>query len=174
MTTTRPHLSLSIAGLLAGLILPLSVLIGVPSAQAAELTVTDPSGDNSRPGLDILSATVDNADYSVTIDINFKAHKSGTTVVGLRSRDHGTLRVANLHDVDGRDRTLLLNSTGRIACDGLIAKWHEKVAGLTLQVPSTCLWQGNYGAIRPWLLTEGLTSGSDVDYAATDRWTPRG
>ncbi|MFL6182586.1 MAG: hypothetical protein ACJ73J_09775 [Actinomycetes bacterium] len=174
MTTTRPLKSLSIAGLLIGLILPLSVAFGVQTAHAAALTFTDPSGDTSRPGLDLINATLDNGDYTVTIDINFKAHKSGTTVVGLRARERGTLRIANLHDADGRDRTLLLNSSGRIACDGLSAQWRDKRAALRLEVPSGCLWQGNYGAIRPWLLTEGLKSGSDVDYAATDTWTPRG
>jgi hypothetical protein len=167
-------MSLSVAGLLAGLILPLSVMLGASPAHAAGLTITDPSGDNSRPGLDIVSAVVDNADYTVTIDINFKAHRSGTTVVGIRARGRGTIRIANLHDADGRDRTVLLDNTGRIACRGLSSEWHEKSAALTLSVPSSCLWQGNYGSVRPWLLTEGLKSGSDVDYAATDQWTPRG
>ena len=174
MTTTRPLKSLSIAGLLIGLILPVSIAVGAQTAQAATLTFTDPSGDTSRAGLDLVSATLDNADYTASIDINFKAHKSGTTVVGLRARGRGTLRIANLHNADGRDRTFLLNNSGRIACDGLSANWREKSAALHIEVPSSCLWQGNYGAIRPWLLTEGLKSGSDVDYAATDAWTPRG
>jgi hypothetical protein len=174
MTTQRTLKSLSIAGLVAGLMLPLLMVVGVSTANAEALSITDPSGDNVRRGLDIVGARVDNADYALTVDLNVRADRSGTTVVGVRAHDRGTLRIVNLHDLEGPDRTVLLNKNGRIACAGLSAEWNDNSSELTLSVPSSCLWQGNYGAVRPWLLTEGLKSGSDVDYAASDAWVSRG
>jgi hypothetical protein len=174
MTTRRTLKSLSVAGLVAGLILPLLTVVGVSTANADAVTITDPSGDNTRRGLDIVGAQIDNADYTLSVDLNVRADRSGTTVVGVRAHDRATLRIVNLHDLEGPDRTLLLNKNGRIACAGLTATWSDKSPELSLSVPSTCLWQGNYGAVRSWLLTEGLKSGSDVDYAASGVWVSRG
>ena len=160
---------MSVAGLVAGLI-----ALSAPVAYAAETTLKDPSGDNAGPGLDLLSANIQNDDYTMTISVDYRVHRSGTTIVGLKARDRGVLRVVNQHDTGGPDRTLLLDKDGRIACDGLLAVWNGNRAQLTLSVPSTCLWQGNYGAVRPWVLTEGLNSGSDIDFLTTDGWIARG
>ena len=67
---------------------------------------------------------------------------------------------------------MLLDRNGRIACDGLVVNWNNASASATYKVPSTCLWQGNYGAVRPWFLTEGLNSGSDIDLATSTEFVP--
>ena len=61
MTRTRVASVLLSAGLAVGLSLALA-----PAASAAELTVTDPARDNEAPGLDIVSAVLQNTDYTVS------------------------------------------------------------------------------------------------------------
>ena len=173
MTTRRTPLSLSIVGITAGLISALA-LVSAPAASAAELGLTDPSGDNAVVGLDIVAADLDNDDYRLKTTVDFRRHRSGTVVVGLEARQRGLLRVVNQHDPDGTDRTLLLNSSGRVTCRGIRAEWDAADAEVTLSVPSTCLWNGNYGAVQPWVLTEPLNTGTDVDTLTTSSWTPRG
>jgi hypothetical protein len=166
------------AALTAALSLALTVglTLGLaPAASAAELTITDPARDNQLPGLDIVGATLDNADYVLAAEVNMRVDRSGTVIVGLKARQRPLIRLVSRHDVDGRDRTFLVDQDGaRVRCDGLHTTWNTEQPSVTVGVPSTCLWQGNYGAVRPWFLTEGLDSGSDVDFAATDMWTPRG
>jgi hypothetical protein len=169
MTRTRVA-SLALTACLAfGLTLSLA-----PAASAAELTVTDPARDNQAPGLDIVSAVLQNTDYTVSGTVSFRADRDGTLIVGLKARDRGVLRVVSRHRADGGGRNVLLDRNGRIACDGLVVNWNNASASATFKVPSTCLWQGNYGAVRPWFLTEGLDSGSDVDFATTTEFVPRG
>ena len=137
--------SLSIAGVLAGL-----MLVAAPAAHAAEHSLSDPARDNQHPGLDLLDVETNNGDYATTVTVDYRTHRSGTTVVGLKARERGLLRIVNVHDRNGPDRTLLLNNAGRVACEGLRAMWDADDAELTVAIPSICLWQGNYGAVRSW------------------------
>lgn len=168
MTTPARILSLSVVGALS-----VGLTLGVgPAAQAAEETLTDLANDHSRPGLDIVGAVVTNDDRAVTVTMNFRADRNGYAVVGLKARDRGLLRVAVRHEVDGADRDFLLDADGRVRCAGLTSTWAATTA--TLTVPSTCLWRGNYGAVRAlWLLTEALGH-ADVDVAGPTRWIARG
>lgn len=168
MRTPARILSLSVVGALSvGLTLGL-----VPTAQAADETLTDVANDQLRPGLDIIGAVVTNDDYAVTVTMNFRADRNGYAVVGLKARDRGLLRVVARHDVDGADRDFLLDAEGRVRCAGLTSSWAATT--VTLTVPSTCLWRGSYGAVRaPWLLTEALGH-ADVDVAGPTRWISRG
>ncbi len=68
MTRRRASSALTIA-LSVGLTLGLSLALA-PAASAAELTVADPARDNQLPGLDIVGATLDNADYALTVEVN--------------------------------------------------------------------------------------------------------
>jgi len=145
-----------------------------PAASAAELTVTDPARDNAGRGLDIVSAVVDNDDYVLTGTVSVSADRDGTLIVGLKAHDRGLVRVVSKHHEAGRSRSLLIDNDGRVTCDGLTVRWNAKARSATFSVPSTCLWDGNYGAVRPWFLTEGLDSGSDVDFATTDDFVARG
>lgn len=63
----------------------------------------------------------------------------------------------------------------RLRCSGACTRFR-------LRLPSRCLLDGDYGAVRGWFLTEELNGGGDVDYApdAADEtldvtsWVPRG
>lgn len=169
MTPTRVTSVVLSACLSLGLALSLA-----PVASAAELTVTDPARDNSSPGLDIVSGVLSNTDYTVSGTVSFRSDRDGTLVVGLKARERVLLRLVSRHRADGGSRNVLLDPNGRISCRGLVVNWNNATATAAFKVPSTCLWQGNYGAVRPWFLTEGLDSGNDVDFAETTQFVPRG
>ncbi|MCZ3387954.1 MAG: hypothetical protein LH645_02255 [Actinomycetia bacterium] len=145
-----------------------------PAASAAELTVTDPARDNDGQGLDIVSGMLDNTDYTLTGTVGFRADRDGTLIVGLKARERAIVRLVSRHRADGGGRNVLLDRRGRIACEGLVVNWNGASATATFGIPSTCLWQGNYGAVRPWFLTERLDSGTDVDFATTKEFVARG
>ena len=170
MTSAHRILSLSVAGALSvGLSLGLA-----PAAHAAQETLTDAVNDQEARGLDLVGATLANDDYALTLTMNFRNDRSGYAVVALKARDRALLRVAGKHQVGGANREFLLDGDGRISCDGLTSDWDAEGRSVTFTVPSTCLWRGNYGAVRsPWLLTEQL-DGGDVDIAGPTGWIARG
>ena len=177
MTSRQTLRPLSIAGRLAGLTTSLVaglVFISATPASAEVLALTDPSGDKSRPGLDIVAVDLNNNDYRLTTTVDYTSHRSGKTIVGVRARKAALIRIVNVHDADGTDHSFLLDSTGRLRCAGIRTQWDVEDAELTLSVPSSCLWSGNYGSVTPWVLTEPLNSGSDVDTLTTSAWVARG
>lgn len=164
---------------IASIVLSVPLALGLmaflaPAASAAELTVTDPARDNALPGLDIVSAVLQNNDYSVAGTVGFRADRDGTLIVGLKARDRGLLRLVSKHKAGGGGRSFLVDNDGRLVCDALTVSWHNRSASVSFNVPSTCLWEANYGGVRPWFLTEGLDSGGDVDVARTSTFVPRG
>lgn len=164
--TTSTALSICISiGLAIGL---------APAASAAELTVTDPARDNAAAGLDFVSAVLQNNDYTVTGSVSFRADRAGTLIVGLKASDRGLVRLVSRHRAGGGSRSFLIDADGRLVCDGMTVSWNNRSATASFSIPSTCLWEGNYGAVRPWFLTEGLDSGADVDIARTSTFIPRG
>jgi hypothetical protein len=169
MTTRRILAALSAAGV-AGLI-----LLASPAAHAAELELTDPTRDNDGPGLDIVGASLTNNDYRMNITLDYRVNRSGMTIVGLKARDRASIRLIDKHQADGGGRTFLLSaSNDAINCGGLRADWDAEDAELNVSVPSRCLWSGNYGAVRPWFLTEPIGTGKDVDFLETNQWIARG
>jgi len=141
------------------------VLAMAPAASAAELSTTDPSGDNAGSGLDILGASVDNGTDVLTATMSFRRVRSGVAIVALKGKGLGLIRLVSKRHDDGTSRDFMLNAAGRVTCDGFVATWDETAASLTFTVPPTCLWSGDYSTLRaPWILTEVL-NGSDVDDA---------
>ena len=164
---------------IAAIVLSLPLALGLvaslaPAASAAELTVTDPARDNAGAGLDLISAVLQNNDYTVTGTVGFRADRDGTLIVGLKARDRGLVRVVSRHQAGGGSRSFLVDADGRLVCDGLTVSWNIRSSSASFSVPSLCLWEGNYGSVRPWFLTEGLNSGADVDFATTTTFVPRG
>jgi hypothetical protein len=159
------------------LAVPLALGIGAalaPAALAAELTITDPTQDTNRGGLDIVSGVLNNGDYVMSGTVSFRKDVDGTVIVGLKARDKGLMRVVSRHQAGGSSNARLLDRNGRIACDGLVVQWNYPDASMTFSLPSTCVWKGNYGAVRPWYLTEGLRSAADVDIARSKTFVARG
>lgn len=169
MTTTR------VTSILLSTCIACGLAIGLaPAASAADLTVTDPSRDNAAKGLDIVSGVIENDDYRLSGTVSFRSDRDGTLVVGLKAHDRGLVRVVSKHREGGGARSLLIDNDGRVTCDGLVVRWNAMAGSVRFSVPSTCLWNGNYGALRPWFLTEGLDSGSDIDVATTEEFVARG
>ncbi len=160
MRPTRVTSLLASVSLSACLVLSLA-----PTASAAELSTTDPSGDNAGRGLDIVGASVDNGAEALSATVSFRKVRSGAAIVAIKAEGVGLIRLASKRHDDGTSRDFILNAAGRITCDGFVATWDESAASLTFTVPSTCLWDGKYATVRaPWILTEVL-KGSDVDDA---------
>jgi hypothetical protein len=181
LTSLAMNMSLTKTLSIVGTIGVGAVLVLGGSANAAELTVTDAAHDTARAGLDIVGASLDNDDYALSASVNFRKNRSGTVVIGVRARNRGFIRIVSKHHADGGGRSFLVNANGRLRCSDLTVSWHPARTSVSFAVPSTCLWGGNYGAVRAWILSEDLTSGTDVDYApehngssALTAWLPRG
>lgn len=169
MTTTR------VTSIVLSTCIAFGLAIGLaPAASAAELTVTDPSRDNTANGLDIVSGVLENGDNTLSGTVSFRTDRDGALIVGLKAHDRGLIRVVSKHREGGGSRSVLIDNDGRVNCDGLVVRWNAKAGSARFSVPSTCLWKGNYGAVRPWFLTEGLDSGSDIDVATTQDFVARG
>jgi hypothetical protein len=177
--TKRRSLTPAVAGLIAGVIATL--VLGASSASAATVVVNDPSGDAEGRGLDITGADLDNGDYALSTTVNFVSSRAGTVVVGLKARDRSLVRLVIRHRADGSSRSYLIDARNEpISCDGFAWAWRQARASVSFVVPSTCLWVGNYGAVKAWYLTE-RREGGDVDYAPErasrlqfTAWVPRG
>jgi hypothetical protein len=163
-----------------------TLLLAVPSsAQARQILVEDPAGDTIDPGLDMTSATFRNRDRAVVVTIAFTRDRRGEVIVAVDGRTRPPVRIVSQHRRQGPDRTFLITRTNDEApCRGLSSDWDRAEAVVQLRMPARCLGNGNYGALRFWVLTEGApgSSSSDVDYApetsrgglAFTDWVPRG
>ncbi|MEO8105906.1 MAG: hypothetical protein ABI720_01190 [Actinomycetes bacterium] len=146
-----------------------------PAASAAEFTITDPTGDTTARGLDIVSGVLDNDDYVMSGIISFRADRNGTLIVGLKARNRGLMRIVSNHRSGGAGGIRLIDNRGqRVDCDAMSIDWDTSAATATFTISSSCLWRGNFGGIRPWYLVEALNSGNDVDYATTRTFVSRG
>ena len=149
MTTRRILAALSAAGV-AGLI-----LLASPAAHAAELELADPARDNDGPGLDIVGAGLDNNDYRLTSRPRLPRQPFGHHDRRAQSAQSRTCAGGQQpprrwwrQDLPHRAHTTSCTAVG------LRADWDADDAELTVSVPSSCLWRGNYGAVQPWVLTE--------------------
>ena len=169
--TSRGLTSLS---LFAAIVVGLTVALA-PAGLAAEHTVTDPARDTTGHGLDIVSGVLDNDDYVMSGTVSFRADRNGVLIVGLKARHRQELRIVSKHAVGGAGAIRLIDRRGqRVDCEAMSIDWDNAAATATFSVASICLWQGNYGGVRPWFLVENLNSGHDVDYATTRTLVSRG
>jgi len=150
------------------------VMLGASPAFADSDTLSDPAGEVAPRFLDITEASVNNGERSIQASITFAEDRRGTVIVGVETRFHGVWRIVSKHRDTGPDRTFLVNEEGRVACDGLTGKWDRANATVAFTLPSRCINNGNFGAIKPWLLTEPLNSGSDGDLTGFESWIARG
>jgi len=150
------------------------VMLGASPALADSDTLSDPAGEVELRFLDITEASVNNGERSIQASITFAEDRRGTVIVGVETRFHGVWRIVNKHRDSAPDRTFLVNEEGRVACDGLTGSWDRSTATAEYTLPSRCINDGNFGAIKPWLLTEPLNSGSDGDLTGFRNWIARG
>jgi hypothetical protein len=157
------------------------VLFAATGALAAQLTVNDDVKDNMEPGLDIVKASVSNRDRAVVVTVFFRKDRLGDVVVAVKTRNHGAVGLAVKHR-SGPDKLFFLTRHDGVKCPRLRFDWLPKEAAVQFRMPSRCLNDGNYGAIKTWVLTEGAHGGGDTDYAPVrnagqlkySRWISRG
>ena len=168
--------SIAIVFLVIGL-----VALAAP-AQALNTTITDPAGDAAGQGLDITRATLSNRDHAYKAAITFVADTPGNVIVAVGTRDGQIFLLISEHHSHGSDDTFVVDGSGQtVPCAGMSSTWDRPSAVLVLTMPSSCMLDGDYGAVHSWVLTE-QSSGRDVDYAPVNRqgdirftpWIPRG
>lgn len=154
-------------------------LVGIASpATSSTLTVSDPAGDGTGPGLDITSLRVNNADYVLVVRVRFVRVVHGDLITFVRTRKGMLAAVVSEHQATG-NVTTLTTVAGETPCSGLRTVWDREADVAVVRVPSRCLRGGNYGALKVRVLTE---IGQDADLAPKSadgawRWTrlvPRG
>jgi hypothetical protein len=145
-------------------------------AEAEQLTIADPAGDAQAGGLDITGVHIRNRDHAILSTVTFVRDRPGLVIAAVKVRRGPFLRVVSEHRSSGADSVVLVNRRGReVPCGGLTSEWDRSAATVQLRLPSRCVNDGNYGAIRsPWTLIESLGSSNDVDLARTKRWISRG
>lgn len=137
-------------------------------AHADQVTVTDPAGDAAGRGLDITTVDVRNRDRAVIAVVGFRRATRGDIIVGVRARGGAGVRIVNEHRPQGEDRTYVIRGSlkrgvDEDTCPGATTVWDLEARTATLRLPSRCLDEGNYGAVRAAVLTE--QDAGDVDSA---------
>ncbi|MCM3516522.1 hypothetical protein [Nocardioides sp. P86] len=173
------------AALVLGVAAPLAL---TAPASAVTVVVTDPTGDaGGVKRLDVTRVKVANDDRRVVVRTTFAADRSGVLVVSLDPRGDTGLRLVARKNGSGDVSAEVVEGafTDRepteapLECDGLRLRWADDVARLSM--PSTCLHDGDYGAVRFSVLTE-RAGGGDSDEApqtaqgeiGSSVWIPRG
>ena len=174
-----------------------TLLIGAPT-HARPLAVDDPAGDRSGRGLDITRAVLKNRDHRLLGRVRFTREVRGDVVVSVDPRGASGLRLVNEHRPAAEDRNWVAAGAfsditggvedgsggsgasaapGEVPCKGFRVRWSSRRPVVVLSLPSRCLHDGDYGAVRFAVLTERASG--DSDYAPGNRrrvtgWIPRG
>ncbi|MDN4174175.1 hypothetical protein QWY28_14525 [Nocardioides sp. SOB77] len=155
-------------------------------AHAATLRLDDPEGDaGGAKRLDVVGVTIRNDDDRVVVRVAFAEERNGDLIVSIDPRGARGLRlVAEKRGEPGGDGAIgqqvlpgaftdTTTGPSPVTCDSYRLTWAGDVARMVM--PSDCLHDGDYGAIRVAVLTE---NGADSDYAPGEqgatRWIARG
>ncbi len=161
--------------------------VAASPAHAARIEIDDPKGDT--PGgkrLDVVGVRIHNEDDRVVVRVAFAAERNGDLIVSIDPRGARGLRlVAEKRGEPGGDGTVdqylvpgaftdTTTGPSPVTCTSYRLRWNGDVARMVM--PSDCLHDGDYGAIRVAVLTEN--GAGDSDYAPGDRgatrWIARG
>lgn len=178
-----------ISKLAASALLGASLIATGPSASAAEYTVVDSAGDAANPGLDFTEVTLNNLDDKIVVTAKFVRDRRGKLVVSVEPRGGSGIRLVSVYRPGGTSKSKVLPGSfsdpgseqggDPIDCPRFKVTWKPKADLARLQLPSSCLEGGDYGAVRFGYLSE---KGADTDFGpqsekgfltATD-WIPRG
>ncbi|MGZ5399421.1 MAG: hypothetical protein ACXWDM_05360 [Nocardioides sp.] len=143
-------------------------------AQAAVGIIQDPVGDAVGNGLDITRAALDNRDDQIVVRVRFDALKRSDLIVSVDPRGAQGLRMISEYRPKGQTENYLVpfafSNRGAgpddLDCPGYRVRWDTDTERAILRLPSSCLQDGDYGAVRFAVLTE---RGADADYAPENR-----
>jgi hypothetical protein len=172
------------AAVAAGLVTP---CVLAASVHADSRVVVDPVGDaGGARRLDVTHVKVRNDEDAIVVRVKFARVTSGDLIVSVDPRRASGLRLVAERNASGDIRSQVLPGAftdrsepivGDPPCTDMGVRWRQEVARLTM--PSSCLHNGDYGAIRFAVLTE---NGGDSDWApqslsgqtGASRWIARG
>ncbi|MCW2845672.1 MAG: hypothetical protein JWN22_3588 [Nocardioides sp.] len=156
-------------------------------AQAQVGSVVDPAGDASGSGLDIVSASVKNLDHTIVARVRFVESVRGDLVVSIDPRGARGVRLVSEYRPVAHTESFVLpgaftDGSGddtAVDCPGFRVHGSAERPVARLELPSSCLQDGDFGAIRFAVLTERR---GDTDYApekadgdlGSSSWIPRG
>ena len=160
----------------------LSLGVAAP-VTAAVGPLDDPTGD-AGGGLDVVHSTLDNRDRSIRITVRFDEAERGDLIVSVDPRGARGVRLVSEYRPAGKTKNFVVAGAftdkrvgGVLKCAGFKVRWNADTDRARLTLPSTCLQDGDYGAVRFSVLTE-RASGGDADLAPDDEtssaWIPRG
>ncbi len=159
-------------------------LVAAP-ASAQSLTTSDPADDTFAKGLDMTRIKVVNRDHAIVVTTTIVKSKGGEMIASNDPRKARGLRLVSDYRPKGETENFVLEGafTDKAAgddvvkCKGFRVRWSDEEPTVTMKLPSRCLQDGDYGAVRAAFLTEGQQV-SDVDYAPGEQgstdWIPRG
>jgi len=164
-----------------------ALLLTAGPAAAQQASLDDASGDGANKGLDITRVTVRNLDHAVVAKVRFEESVRGDVIVSIDPRGATGLRLVSKHRPAGTTKNRILpgaftdgdSSSDTSTCGGFRVRWSADQPTVTMRMPSRCLQDGDFGAIRFAVLTE---RGSDTDWApeaadgdiGSSRWVARG
>jgi len=158
------------------------VLALVPGpALAQEAALTDPAGDARNKGLDFVRVKLSSQDHRIVVKARFVKAKRGDVIVAIQPRGDRGVRLVSEYRPRGTTRNYVLAGAfsargagaAQLACPGFKVVWRPAKELARMRLPSTCLNNGDYGAVRFTFLSE--RGGSDTDAAAENSpWIPRG
>jgi hypothetical protein len=150
---------------LPALLLASCVVLVSGSALGQTVRVSDPAGDGLKGrSLDITAVRVANRDHAIVVTISVVQVVRGDLGVRMRARgdDHReTAAVLSTHRAH-HDTNRLFTVAGEQPCRGLRVRWDRTQEQVRVRVPSRCVDDGNYGALRVKVIFE---IGSDADVA---------
>lgn len=155
----------------AALALVTSMALAAP-AVAATGTLDDDTGDATQKGLDITRAVLDNRDHAIVVRVRFDDVRRGDLIVSVDPRKARGVRLVSEHRPHGETTNQVLGSafsdgpggdSSQVDCPGFRVRWNDDTDTARLRLPSTCLQDGDYGAVRFAVLTEN--GSGDADFA---------
>lgn len=170
------------SALAATLVLGTTVSLGLAApAHAATTVLTDPADDvGGGVRLDVTRAALHNDDRAVVARVAFAEDVRGDLIVSLDPRGDTGVRLVASKSRDGSVSSQLLagafTDRGAVGedpeCRGLRVSWTDDVA--RLRMPSRCLHEGDYGAVRFSVLTENRNDSDLAPDRGSSDWVPRG
>ena len=141
-------------------------------ALAQEAVLTDPAGDARNEGLDFVRVKLSSLDHRIVVRARFVKAKRGDVIVAIQPPGDRGVRLVSEYRPKGTTRNFVLaggfraRGTGptQLACPGFKVVWRPAKELARMSLPSTCLNDGDYGAVRFTFLSE--RGGSDTDGAS--------
>ncbi|MFC4786087.1 hypothetical protein ACT8ZV_16530 [Nocardioides sp. MAHUQ-72] len=174
----------------------LVAVLAVPTSASAQVEVaSDPVGDAAN-GLDFTRVKVSNEDERIVVTATFDRARRGDLAVSIDPRGKRGLRLVSEYRPRGTTRNQVVLGAftdgsgakvlgkaadeGTVTCAGFRVRWNADTERARMTLPSSCLHDGDYGAIRFSYLSEDdgadVDSGPDTDSGdiGSSAWIPRG